>query len=178
MLQRVDLVKAKPVICLLDRLELAAQLILERFLFVRQNFHFVGVLEKEPEVQLDKSAQPLLGIIGFCQGHARLGEKRLKSMTLDEIQQLFFALEIVVESRETHAGRARNIADRSAMVTARAENFGGSAQNSVQLAIEGSKLCFGHCPYQSPVSIERSFESIIALCRRWLSTFRAIRSLP
>ena len=121
--------EAEPVIRLLQRVDFAAPLRLEPFLFMRQHLHFVGMFEEELQMELNESPQSFLRIAKRSQCLPRRLQHGLEGMTLDEIEQVFLAGKVVVEPRQAHSGGAREVTHGRLVIASGAEHGGRLAQD-------------------------------------------------
>jgi hypothetical protein len=71
-------------------------------------------------------------------------EDGLKSVALDEVEQLPFAGEIIVKAGQAHAGRAGYVADRRTIVSPRAKGLRCPPQDAVELAVELDGIAIGN----------------------------------
>ena len=80
-----------------------------------------------------------------CSAIAHAFEPRLQPLNngcervlLNQEQQSFFGLKVVVQPGQRHAGSARQVAHRCAFVSFFAEDIGGVSQNLTQAPVETS----------------------------------------
>ena len=103
--------EAESVISSLKGVDFAAPLRLQPFLLMRQHLHLVGVFEEELEVELNESSQSFFRVVQRLQCRPRRLQHGPEGVALDEIKQVLLAGEVVVESRQTHPGGARDVTD-------------------------------------------------------------------
>src|SRR2546422_3154774 len=71
-----------------------------------------------------------------------------KTMILDQKQQFFFRLAVMIKPRETDSGSARDVAHRSRVITLFRKDARGGAQDQFELLIVTGKILIyarGHC---------------------------------
>lgn len=103
--------EAESVISSLKGVDFAAPLRLQPFLFMSQHLHFVGMFEEELEMKVNEGSQSFFRVVQRFECRTRRLQHGLEGMALDEIKQVLLAGEVVVESRQTHPGGARDVTD-------------------------------------------------------------------
>src|SRR5258708_3859386 len=115
----------------------------ERLSLMRQDFHLSHVRGKERKMIVDKDAQLFKRVIDPTGAPLKPLKHAAKTMVLDQKQQLFLRLAVMIKAGETHARRARDIAHRGRVITLSRKNARGRAQNQFELLIVASQL-IGH----------------------------------
>jgi hypothetical protein len=84
---------------------------------------------------VDKDAQLFKRVIDSTGALLKPLKHAAKTMILNQKQELFFRLAVMIEAGETHARRARDIAHRSRVITLFRKDARGSAQDQFELLI-------------------------------------------
>src|SRR5579862_1655216 len=106
MLKVVEERNTDSVILTLDRGDFGPEAIFQHIRFVRENLHGFTVGEKVFQVVQDKKSNALFRIGNIVKSFTQKPDDCAEGVLLNEIEQLLFGLEVVVEPGQRHAARA------------------------------------------------------------------------
>src|SRR5450759_1336723 len=128
--------EADAVVLALDAGDLGAQAVLQRLVFVREHLQPLLIAHEILEVIQDEDAEPLLGIGDILEPRFELFENGSESVLLNQEQQALFRFEVVIKSRQGHAGGAGKIAHGGAFVALEAKDLRGMVEDLPKAAVE------------------------------------------
>src|SRR4051812_41067113 len=102
---------------------------------MREHFHLGHVRGEEGKMVLYDEPQPLNGLIRLLQTLLKTFEHAPEAVVLNEKEQLFFRLAVVVEASETDPCLPRDVAHGGRVITLRGEDARRIAQDKLQLLI-------------------------------------------
>src|SRR5579884_2471896 len=95
---------------------------------MREHRHGVAIGEKELEMIADEDARALLSVHGAGEALLEPLEDGLKRVLLDEVEELLFAVEVMVEAGERCSACARQIAHGGTLVSLLGEYARGAIE--------------------------------------------------
>src|SRR5205814_2282661 len=130
----------KPSIFLFLCRYLYVQLSAKRFSFMRQDFHLSHVRRKERQVIVYKDMKLFERIVNPGNPLFKTFQNAAKAMILNEKQQFFFRFTVMIETRETDARCAGNIAHRGRVITFVGKDLRRSAQDVFEFLIVAADI--------------------------------------
>src|SRR5712692_1653009 len=135
LLEFLDQVRKNLHIAALQYQHLLLELSGQGLILMRHHLHLVHVVKEKPEMIRDENGDSGSNI------RFRVGrlfpplQQRHKTLLLNEKEKLLFGPEIIVEARQAHAGRARDISNGSAVKTLCGENFRRALKDLLQFLV-------------------------------------------
>src|SRR6266571_4425229 len=136
LLEVVEQLQAYAVVLTFDGGNFRAEAVAQRVVLVRKHLHGFLVSEEIFQMVLDKDADTQLRIRDILQALAQPLEDGRKGVPLNEVEQLFFGLEIVIKPGQGDAAGAGKVAHRGAFVSFIAEDAGGVLEDFCQPPVE------------------------------------------
>src|SRR5713101_6033698 len=130
--------EADVVVLALDSGDFRTQAVFQRLVFMRKDFQSLLIAHEIFEVIEDEDADPLLGVRDILDPRFERFENSGKCVLLNEVQEALFRLEVVIQPRQRHTGRARQIAHRCSFISLLAEDFCGMVEDLSEAPVETS----------------------------------------
>src|SRR6185437_9348843 len=103
-----------------------------------QHLHGFLVGQEVLEMVFNEDAYAFFRVSGCAEPLAQFINDAAKGMLLDQVQQLFFGLEVVIQSGQRHTGRAGEIAHGSAFIAFFTEDPGGMLEHPRKLPVKAA----------------------------------------